>query len=220
MKAIVLGASGLIGTELIRLLSADPEVESVRIVTRRPLNVSLPKLEERVIELGSTEQMEGVVEKGALVFSCIGTTQAQVNGDRDAYRKIDHAITLSAAQACLKKEAACFSFVSSGGANARSSNFYLRLKGEIEEDAAALGLPSLVIMQPSLLLGKRSVFRPGERLAQLFMQRLSFLLPANVKAVHASAVAQTMIKYAKMAPAGCTIVDNGSILSGSQGKSS
>ena len=160
MKAIVLGASGLIGTELMRMLSADPEVESVRIVTRRPLNVDLPKLEERVIELGSTEQMEGVVEKGALVFSCIGTTLRQVKGDRDAYRKIDHAITLRAGQACLKKGASCFSFVSSGGANARSSNFYLRLKGEIEEDAAALGLPSLVIMQPSLLLGKRSVFRP------------------------------------------------------------
>ena len=220
MKAIVLGASGLIGTELIRLLSADPEVESVRIVTRRPLNVDLPKLEERVIDLSSTKQMQGVVDKGALVFSCIGTTQRQVKGDRNAYRKIDHAITLGAGQACLKKGAACFSFVSSGGANAKSSNFYLRLKGEIEEDIAALGLPSLVIMQPSLLLGKRSVFRPGERLAQFFMPRLSFLLPANVKAVHASAVAQTMIKYAKMAPAGCTIVDNGSILSGSQGKSS
>ncbi len=212
MKAIVLGASGLIGTELIRLLSADPEVESVRIVTRRPLNVDLPKLEERVIELGSTEQMEGVVEKGALVFSCIGTTQRQVKGDRDAYRKIDHAITLRAGQACLKKGAACFSFVSSGGANAKSSNFYLRLKGEIEEDAAALGLHSLVIMQPSLLLGKRSVFRPGERLAQFFMPRLSFLFPANFRPVRAVTVAEAMIRYAKKAPSGCTIVENQSIL--------
>lgn len=220
MKAIVLGASGLIGTELIQLLSADPEVESLRIVTRRPLNVDLPKLEERVIDLGSRGQMEGVVEKDSLVFSCIGTTQRQVKGDRHAYRRIDHAITLRAGQACLKKGAACFSFVSSSGANAKSSNFYLHLKGQIEEDAAALGLSSLVIIQPSLLLGKRSVFRPGERLAQFFMPRLSFLFPANLRPVRAVAVAEAMIRYAKKAPAGCTIVDNGSILGGSKVKSS
>jgi uncharacterized protein YbjT (DUF2867 family) len=212
MKAIVLGASGLIGTELIRLLSDDPEVEFIRIVTRRPLNVDLPKLEEWVIDLDSTEQMEGVVENGDRVFSCIGTTQRQVKGDRDAYREIDHAITLRAGHACLKKGAACFSFVSSGGANAKSSNFYLRLKGEIEEDIAAFGLPSLVILQPSLLLGKRSVFRPGERLAQFFMPRLSFLFPANFRPVRAVAVAEAMIKYAKKAPEGCTIVENQSIL--------
>ena len=214
MKATVLGASGLIGGELIRLLSADPDVESIRIVTRRPLNVHLPKLEERVIDLNNNEQVEEVVDKGAWVFSCVGTTQKQVKGDRDAYRKIDHAITLRAGRACLIKGAACFSFVSSGGANAKSSNFYLRLKGEIEEDAAALGLPSLVIMQPSLLLGKRSVFRPGERLAQFVMPRLSFLFPANFRPVRAVAVAEAMIRYSKKVAAGCTIVENRDILSG------
>ena len=209
MKAIVL-CSGLIGGELIRLLSADPDLESIRIVTRRPLNVHLPKLEERVIDLNNNEQVEEVVDKGAWVFSCVGTTQKQVIGDRDAYQKIDHAITLRAGRACLIKGAACFSFVSSGGANAKSSNFYLRLKGEIEEDAAALGLPSLVIMQPSLLLGKRSVFRPGERLAQFVMPRLF----PNFRPVRAVAVAEAMIRYSKKVAAGCTIVENRDILSG------
>ena len=74
----------------MRMLSADPEVESVRIVTRRPLNVDL---QAGGGDRAGARSMEGVVEKGASVFSCIGTTQRKVKGDRDAYRKIDHAIT-------------------------------------------------------------------------------------------------------------------------------
>jgi len=112
----------------------------------------------------------------------------------------------------LKLKIDQFQLVSSGGADASSTNFYLKLKGEIERDIFDLGLSSTIIFRPSLLLGIRKEFRFGERFAQLLMQLFSFLFPANYKPIKAELVASKMNVYSKLSLTGNHIISNKELL--------
>ena len=135
------------------------------------------------IDFSKPEEIERSIGGSKVVFSCIGTTQAQVRGDKKAYRKIDYDITHNIALGCKTKQVDHFLFVSSAGANSGSSNFYMGLKGEIDDAVLNLKLNATTIFRPSLLLGKRTNFRSGERLAQIIMPLFSFLMPTNLKAI-------------------------------------
>jgi uncharacterized protein YbjT (DUF2867 family) len=131
------------------------------------------------------------------VFCAIGTTNKKVKGDKDAYRKVDYDIPVNAARYCAMLGCRVFVLVSSVGANSQSKNFYLRLKGEVEDKMKESGLETVHIMQPSLLLGDRKEARSGEKIGKLVMGSLSFLIPSRYKPVHGKTVAKAMLSASR-----------------------
>lgn len=197
MRATLIGATGLIGSHLLELLLEDEYFDSVRILIRRPMEFTHPKLEKKLVDFSDMESFRLALEESDVVFCSIGTTQKKVKGDKDAYRKIDYDITVNAARFCKLNGCETFVFVSTVGANSKSNNFYLKLKGEIEEAVKTVGLTNVYIMQPSLLLGNRKESRFGEKIAQWVMPVISFVLPRKYKPVKAENVASEMIKISK-----------------------
>lgn len=197
MRATLIGATGLIGNLLLELLLADEYFDSVRILIRRPMELIHPKLEKKLVDFTDMESFRLALEDSDVVFCSIGTTQKKVKGDKDAYRKIDYDITVNAARFCKLNGCETFVFVSSVGANSKSNNFYLRLKGEVEEAVKAVGLKKVYIMQPSLLLGNRKESRFGEKIAEWIMPVISFLIPPKYKPIKAAEVAKAMIYLSK-----------------------
>jgi len=211
-QVTVFGASGLIGGLLVQELIKDASITKIHWVSRSPASISHQKIVVFKIDFLNPEQIEKCIQNSATVFSTIGTTKARVGGDKAAYRKIDYDINLLIANGCLKLKIGQFQLVSSGGADASSNNFYLKLKGEIERDIFDLQLPSALIFRPSLLLGKRKEFRFGERIAQLLMPL--FIFSNNFKPIKAERVAQQMNAYAKVNLMGNHIISNAELLKG------
>ena len=197
MTATIIGATGLIGSYLLEELLQDNYYDTVRILIRRPLELTHPKLEKKLVDFTDAESFRLALESSDVVFCAIGTTQKKVKGDKEAYRKVDYDITVNAAKFCKLNGCETFVFVSSVGANSKSNNFYLKLKGEVEEAVKTIGLKSLHIMRPSVLLGDRKEFRLGEKISKGIMSAFSFLIPSKYKPVHGRDVAKAMVAVAK-----------------------
>jgi uncharacterized protein YbjT (DUF2867 family) len=197
MTATIIGATGLIGSYLLEQLLVDEYFSTIRILIRRPLDINHPKLEKKIVDFTDAENFRLALDGSDVVFCSIGTTQKKVKGNKEAYREIDYDITVNAAKFCKLNGCETFVFVSSVGANSLSNNFYLKLKGEIEEAVNAVGLKSVHIARPSLLLGNRKEFRLGDKIAQWVMPIFSFLLPKKYRPVKAEDVARAMVKMAK-----------------------
>jgi len=146
MQAVLFGGTGLTGSCILDLLNNDPDFKSIIVVTRNIFTHSSNKISNKVIDFSDPTEIESCIKQDSIVFSCVGTTQAQVKGDKNKYRAIDYDITLNIANACEKLNAKKFLFVSSGGANSSSSNFYLKLKGEIEDAVIKVKNNSLFIL--------------------------------------------------------------------------
>ena len=211
-QVTLFGGTGLIGGFLLDLLLADKTISKVRVVTRKPLVKQHDKMEVFEIDFSKPEEIERSIVDSKVVFSCIGTTQAQVRGDKKAYRKIDYDITHNIALGCKTKQVDHFLFVSSAGANSGSSNFYMGLKGEIDDAVLNLKLNATTIFRPSLLLGKRTNFRSGERLAQIIMPLFSFLMPTKLKAIRGERVAKAMFDQSKLKNIGNRVIENKALL--------
>jgi uncharacterized protein YbjT (DUF2867 family) len=172
--ALLAGASGLTGGHTLEALLGAPEVARVIAVSRRPLGREHPRLANRIVQFERLEaQLKGVGCDVALC--CLGTTQRQA-GSEEAFRAVDLDGVLAFARAAKTAGGRRFVVVSSVGANPRARNFYLRTKGEMEEQLVGLGFESLDILQPSLLLGWRREVRPLELAALLVMPALRPLL--------------------------------------------
>jgi len=197
MHATIIGSTGLIGGHLLDLLINDPDFSTVRVLIRRPLDLNHPKLEKKLVDFSDKESFRLALEGTDVIFCCIGTTMKKMKGDKTAYRKIDYDIAVHAAK--LGKANGCekFVLVSAVGADSKSRNFYLKLKGEIEEAIQATGIESVYILRPSLLMGNRKEFRAGEKFASWLMPLFAFLLPARYKPVKASEVAKAMVNAVK-----------------------
>lgn len=206
MRATLIGATGLIGSHLLELLLNDEYFDTIRILVRRPLELNHPKLEKKLVDFSDKESFRLALEESDVIFCAVGTTQKKVNGDKEAYRKVDYDIAVNAAQ--LGKLCGCETFVlvSSVGANPKSNNFYLKLKGEIEEAVKATGIKNIQIMRPSVLLGKRNVSRPAEKISMRIMSAFSFLIPSRYKAIKAVDVAKAMISVSKISDKGFSIL--------------
>lgn len=198
MRATVIGATGLIGGYLLKLLLEDDHFDAVRVLVRRPFVPDHPKLEKKLVDFTVAESFRLALEGSDVVFCSIGTTQKKVKGDKEAYRKIDYDITVNAARFSKMNGCETFVFVSSVGASSKSKNFYLKLKGEIEDAVKAAGLKHVHIMRPSLLTGNRKESRSGEKISMLIMSVFNFLIPSRYKAIKANDVAKAMISVSKM----------------------
>jgi uncharacterized protein YbjT (DUF2867 family) len=171
--ALIAGASGLVGGHCLHELLNDAEYDRVLAIVRKPLRLSNPKLTEIPGDADHIPELPPLF--GAAAFCAIGTTIHKA-GSQAAFRKVDADYTLAIAKAALAAGAIDFVLVSSVDAAASSSNFYLRVKGEVEGALTSMPFRSVHILQPSLLLGERQESRPAERAAIMLAPALKFLL--------------------------------------------
>jgi len=192
-KAIIAGASGLTGSELLDILLNSAEYGEVLVLVRKELPVNHPKLKQLVVNFNEPGSFSEAINGHAL-FCCLGTTRKKTP-DLTVYRKIDHDYPLQLAQRCKKNGVAHYHLVSALGANKDASNFYLKMKGETEHDVSETGLPALCIYQPAFLAGKRTEHRPVERFLEPIMKVIDVLLIGSLKkykSIAARTVAQAM----------------------------
>lgn len=192
--ALVAGASGLVGSSLVKMLLQEPAYETVHILVRKEINLAHSKLYQHVVDFDRLEALNFDFKVDD-AFVTLGTTIAKA-GSKSAFYKVDHDFVISFARMALSLGAKGIYLVSSMGANPSSSIFYNKVKGKMEEDMKALGFPRLGIFRPSLLLGPRTEKRTGEKLASWMMQTLDFVIPAKYKAIHVDKVAKKMIELA------------------------
>jgi uncharacterized protein YbjT (DUF2867 family) len=212
IQAVLIGATGLIGSHLLELLKNDEIFHKIRVLVRRPLAVNHPKVEVKVIDFADTDAFKNGIEDCDTVFVAVGTTQKKVKGDKAEYRKVDYDIPVNAARFCSETGARQFLLVSSVGANAKGGNFYLKLKGEVEEKVQTFGIPSVSVFRPSMLLGKRHESRPMETIAQVLSKPLAFLFPEKYKPIAALDVARALVAAAKKDVPGVKVYHYGEMM--------
>ena len=196
-QVTLFGATGLIGSYLLEFLLKDSDIHLINVVGRNPFHLQHDKINNIVIDFEDVSSISNSITGSEAVFVSIGTTMSKVNGDKIKYKRVDFDIIFNIANACKQKNINQFIYVSSLGANSNSSNFYLRLKGEIDEAVAKLNLNSTSVFRPSVLLGKRNESRPGEKIMQFVMPLLDFMIPSNSKAIEAEDVAKSMLNTTK-----------------------
>ena len=196
--ALVAGATGLVGGQVLRLLLADPDYSQVTVLTRRALPLAHPKLAARVVDFDRLAELSPF-PKAQDVFCCLGTTIRQA-GSREAFSTVDFTYVHDVARLAARAGAAQLLLVSAVGANPKSRVFYNQVKGKVENAVRALPLHAIHIFRPSLLLGARAESRPGERFATLASRGLmwAFVGPfARYRPIAAETVARGMVRVAK-----------------------
>lgn len=201
-RALLAGASGLVGSLCLRKLLGGSSFAKVTAVARRPLGVADARLEVILTDLGQLAQVPAVPAGAAL--SALGTTIAKA-GSQGAFRQVDHDGVVSFARWARQGGATTFVLVSSVGAAAGARSFYLRVKAETEDAVNELGFSRTVILRPSLLLGTRHDRRTGEAIAQTVLPPLNPLLlgPLRIyRAIAAETVAAAMVAAASASQPG------------------
>jgi uncharacterized protein YbjT (DUF2867 family) len=197
--AVVLGATGLIGQHLVQELLQNEYFNKVRILVRRPFSLEHPKADIQVVNFNDEKDIAAKLDIGDVIFCCIGTTRKKVKGNKIDYRKVDYDIPIITARLGVQHGFSQFLLVSAIGAHPAAGNFYLQLKGCVEEDITALPFEAIHIFRPSLLMGKRNEFRLGERIAKVIIPALSFLFVGGwrkYKPINAADVAKAMVDAA------------------------
>jgi len=192
--ALVAGASGLVGSALVRMLLEASQYDQVHILVREQLNWIHPKLVQHVIDFEQLADFN-FDTKTDDAFCTLGTTISKA-GSKSAFYRVDHDYVISFAQKAHALGASGFFVVSSMGAIPNSAIFYNSVKGKMEEDLKKIGFSRLGIFRPSLLLGPRMEKRAGEKFAGWVMQTLNFMIPPKFKAIHVDQVAKKMIETA------------------------
>lgn len=196
-SAILLGASGAVGSELLKLLLADDRYGKVKLFSRSKSAVSHQKIEEHIIDLFELENY-GDVFLADEVYCCIGTTKSQTP-DKKTYKNIDFGIPAAAAKLAKQNGIQTFLVISAIGAAADSSIFYNRTKGEMQDAVLGEGIFKTHILQPSLIVAQRKDRRIMEKAAEGFMWLLNPLLfgsAAKYKSIKAETIAKAMVKLA------------------------
>lgn len=207
--ALVAGATGLVGGHLVRVLVGRPEYSQVTVLVRRKLDFAHPKLTQRVVDF---DHLETHADAFAVddVFCCLGTTIKKA-GSQPAFRKVDFDYPLAMGRLAKAHGAQRYLLVSSMGANARSSVFYSRVKGEVENALAELGLPAVLIFRPSLLLGERQEHRFGESVAAAVTKVINPLMVGGLRkyrGIEGLTVARAMVAAAGTAVTGVQVYES------------
>ena len=206
-RATLAGASGLVGRELLRLLVESSDYAAVRSLVRRVTESApkSPKLIEQVVDFERLPVLAACDD----VYVALGTT-IKVAGSPQAFRKVDHDYVISVARAGRAAGAERLAVVSALGADVKSRVFYNRVKGEMQDAVVALGYESVVIVQPSLLLGDRAALgqpkRPGEVWAKRLLEPVAGLIPLGFRPVRARDVASALVSATLAAAPGTRII--------------
>lgn len=190
--AIVIGATGLVGSEVIDLLLNDDRYAKVKIFHRRTTGIKHPKLEEHIIDFDAMDEWKHLLT-GDELYSALGTTIKKA-GSREQQYTIDFTYQFETAKAAAENGVEKYSLVSSAGADYRSKVFYSRLKGELDEAVKELSFEVITIMRPSILAGDRTENRLGEKVG-LFLANIFTKIPGlkKYRPIFAQKVAAGMI---------------------------
>jgi uncharacterized protein YbjT (DUF2867 family) len=206
--ALLVGATGLVGSHCLRLLLADDAWSHVVVLARRRIPVSHPKLVARLVDFDRLSQLSGF-PRVTDVFCALGTT-IKAAGSRPEFYKVDFSYVVETARLALISGARQFLLVSALGADPSSNIFYSRVKGEAEEAVRKLGYRSLQIFHPSFLGGERSEKRPLERLGLAAFSALSFALVGPLRPyrpVGGAVVGAAMLEAARREAPGAHVYD-------------
>jgi uncharacterized protein YbjT (DUF2867 family) len=193
-KVNVIGATGLVGRELVSLLLENPEVEKVTIFSRRNGGFQHAKLEQRVIDFDNMESWKPFLEDDVL-FSAMGTTLKQAGSKENQYL-VDYTYQWQFAQAAADKGIPSYVLVSSTGADPRSSIFYSRIKGELDEAVLKLPFKKIVILRPSILKGEREIKRSMESWSGWIMEGITRIMFRKYRPIPGRTVAKAMMNAA------------------------
>jgi len=206
MKAIVIGSTGMVGTQLINQLVDSEDYSEVISLVRRKSEMVHPKLNEIVVDFDRPEQWSGIVT-GDVLFSTMGTTLATAGSKENQY-KVDFTYQYQTAVAAQKNGVKACVLVSSAGASVKSAVFYSKMKGELDEAVAKLGFEQLVILRPGQLWGDRKTKRPSEKMALKVMFALNKVgMFRKYKPIHAGEVARVMLSVIKTKRLGIFTLD-------------
>jgi uncharacterized protein YbjT (DUF2867 family) len=212
MSVSIVGATGLVGGELLVQLLADPDIDAIHVLARRRLSgpelERNPRLFQHQVDFNHLD--EAAWPACDILFCCLGTTIKKA-GSQQAFREVDFDYVVDAARCARRAGARRLLVVSAMGADADSRIFYNRIKGEMERAVATLGYESVVILRPSLIAGERRERRPIEHFWQAAFTIINRILPRNYQSVPAKSVAAAMQASARTAATGLTIVESGQI---------
>jgi uncharacterized protein YbjT (DUF2867 family) len=209
-KAIVLGASGLVGSQLVHMLLQDETFSQVTLFVRKELSFSDVKLKQITLDFNDLESYQSQFD-GSVIFLCLGTTRKKTP-NLENYRAIDYGITLRAANLAKSAGIEEVHLISAIGASSDSSIFYNKLKGEIEEDLIKIGFESTYIYQPSMLIGTRGESRPAELFFQKLMPFFDLFMFGGLKKYHSVSkekLAKTMLNHHSNAKKGVHVLSYG-----------
>jgi uncharacterized protein YbjT (DUF2867 family) len=195
--AIILGATGLVGSHLLQKLIDDRRYETVKLFSRSKIEGLPSKVKQFVGDLLDLETFKSDFTADE-IYCCIGTTQKKTQ-DKTLYKKIDYGIPVGAAKLAKANTIATFLVISSMGANKNSRTFYIKTKGEMERDVLKENIKNTFILRPALIGGKRNENRTFEKIGMTFFQTIQPLLIGklkNYRIVNATTIAEAMIHLA------------------------
>jgi uncharacterized protein YbjT (DUF2867 family) len=209
--ALLLGATGLVGSECLKRLVTDDYYSRIIVLTRRALAdaVGSTKIESHVIDFNRISDYRDLL-KASHVFCTLGSTIRKA-GSKEQFYKVDFTYVHDIAGLCAEQGTEHFLVVSAMGADARSRIFYSRVKGELEEALQRLPFRGLSVFRPSLILGDRKEYRLKEEISKRVMSVFAFAIPGKYKPVEAADIAKAMLKTAHAGPAGLRIYESDEI---------
>ncbi|KAF0238227.1 MAG: semialdehyde dehydrogenase nad - binding [Prolixibacteraceae bacterium] len=190
----IIGSTGLVGKQLVQQLLNDNRFEKVRLFVRRDTGLRHPKLEQQIVDFAKTESWEKLLT-GDVLFSALGTTLKQA-GSKEKQYEIDFTFNLNFAKKAKENGIENYVLVSSVGANSKSTIFYTRMKGELDEAVAKLGFKTLVILRPASLTGNRENRRTAEEMSVPVLNILTRFVFKNYRPISDETVAKAMINAA------------------------
>lgn len=193
--ALIIGSTGMVGRELVKQLCDDAEYAQILSFVRRPSGFSHSKLKEHVVNFDQPESWKELL-KGDVLFSCMGTTLAAAGSKANQY-KVDFTYQFETARTAAENKVPVYVLVSSTGANANSTIFYPKIKGQLDEAVQKLGFKSVQILRPGQLYGERQQKRSAELFAVKIMFTMNrFGLFKKYKPISSWDVAKAMINVA------------------------
>lgn len=212
-NTLLAGSTGLVGTELLSLLSSNGYYEELHLMVRRKTAQDKPGIVHHLVDFSNLQSFSPGKPIDD-VYICLGTTQKKAGGKAGFY-KVDHDYVLNVAKWAKENGVERVCLISSIGANPKSNSFYLKTKGKIEQELIALGFRHLCIVRPSLLLGKRQEYRWAEAISAKLFPVFSFLMIGKLKkyrAVKAEKVAEAMFYFTTGLNEPLLIAENNKIL--------
>ena len=189
--ANVIGATGLVGKQLVNLLLENDNFEKVRIFVRREPGLNHPKLEQKIIDFRNEKNWEKDL-MGDVLFSALGTTLKQA-GSKEKEYEVDFTFNLNFAKKAKANGIESYVLISSIGANPKSNLFYTRMKGKLDEEVSKIGFKNLAILRPSSLVGERSDRRIMEELSVPMVKFVTKFMFRKYRPIQDRIVAQAMI---------------------------
>jgi uncharacterized protein YbjT (DUF2867 family) len=195
--ALVLGASGLVGTELVQVLLQDESYAKIHLLVREPLAINHKLCEQHVVNFDELDKYQDLFQVTD-IFCCLGTTIKRAKS-KEAFRKVDYHYPVEAAKLAKKFDVQKYLIITAMGASSKSPFFYSQVKGEVEEALKGLALPSVHIFRPSLLVGDRNEHRLREKIAEKISGLFNTIMVGPLRpyrSIQAKRVAEAMAAIA------------------------